>query len=163
MRAKDRAWDGIIKSRDGQIFINESLTRSDAIAKVVSSLPGEGRVDIVAHRQGDYLIRPPHWAPRDQVRLLRSGQASSPVWSGPGMAYVLASHVKPGEALTLSYPLVRFKEVWGNWPSQPNLKLTILWSGNSVVDMQPKGKGLPIDFAHLPAIPSLPENEHISP
>jgi hypothetical protein len=155
MRALHTAWAGIIQSQNNRIFINESLTRSDPTADVISSLPNQGRIDVVAHRPGDYLLRPPHWVPRTQVHLLRSGRMSKIIWDGPGMAYVLATGVKPGDVLALSYPLVHFKEVWGNWPSQPNLKLTILWSGNSVLDIQPKGKGLPIDFAHMPAVPAI--------
>jgi hypothetical protein len=57
----------------------------------------------------------------------------------------------------LAYPIVKFKQVWGNWPSQPNLKLTILWAGNSIVEMTPRGKGLPIDFRNVPPIPALPQ------
>jgi hypothetical protein len=73
------------------------------------------------------------------------------------MAYVVCRNVKPGETLTLVYPLVTFKQVWGNWPSQPNLKLTIMWRGNAVMDMEPRGKGLPIDFANLPPLPAIVE------
>jgi hypothetical protein len=53
--------------------------------------------------------------------------------------------------------LVTFKQVWGNWPSQPNLKLTITWRGNAVMDMEPRGKGLPIDFANLKPLPAIAE------
>ena len=73
------------------------------------------------------------------------------------MAYVVCRSVKPGETLTLVYPLVTFKQVWGNWPSQPKLKLTITWRGNAVTDMEPRGKGLPIDFANLPTLPAIIE------
>ena len=52
----------------------------------------------------------------------------------------------------------RSRQVTGHWASKPDLKLTISWKGNSVVDMQPRGKGLPFDFANLPPIPPIPEN-----
>ena len=39
----------------------------------------------------------------------------------------------------------------------PELKLTIFWRGNSVTDMEPRGKGLPINFSQLPPIPAIPE------
>ena len=73
------------------------------------------------------------------------------------MAYVLVRNVRSGDVITLGYPLVDFRQVWGNWPTQPNLKLTISWRGNMVTEMLPKGKGLPIDFANIPALPPLPE------
>src|SRR5262249_8131528 len=139
MRALHTAWQGVVEDVDGRIVVNESLSRSSPLARVVSSLPKEGRIDVTARREADYLLRPPSWAPRDQVKLLRQGHSVPVLWGGAGMAYVNVKDVKPGEVLTLAYPLVRFTETWGNWPSQPNLKLTIQWSGNSVVSMDPKG------------------------
>ena len=77
-------------------------------------------------------------------------------WAGPGLAYVRLKSVKQGEVLTLVYPLVTGKQVVAIWPTKPDLKFTILWKGNAVVEMDPKGKGLPVDFAHLPPVPPLP-------
>ena len=99
--------------------------------------------------------RPGHLAMRFALRV--AGVEGKAEWSGEGLAYIRFANVKPGERLTVSYPLVDFQQIWGNWPSRPDLKLTISWRGNSVVDMQPRGKGLPIDFSHLPAIPKIPE------
>ena len=77
-------------------------------------------------------------------------------WAGPALAYVNLQDVKPGEVLTMVYPLVTWKQVVGIWPTKPDLKFTIRWKGNAVVDMEPKGKGLPVDFANLPPVPPLP-------
>ena len=157
MRALYTTWQGIIKHDKNRVLIHESLTRSSEWADVISSLPGEGRIDVIAHTAGEYLLRPPSWTQRKEVRLLRSGKEVRDFqWDGPGQAYVRVPNVRSGERLTLAYPIVKFKQVWGNWPSQPNLKLTILWAGNTVVDMTPHGRGLPINFGHLPAIPELP-------
>ena len=157
MRALYTAWQGVVEEGNGRVLVNESLSRSSPLAEVISSLPKEGRIDVTAHREADYLLRPPVWAPRAQVKVFKQGRAIPVVWGGAGMAYVEVRDVKPGEQLTLAYPLIRFTETWGNWPSQPNLKLTIQWSGNSVTNMAPKGKGLPIDFAHPLPIPPLPD------
>jgi hypothetical protein len=124
---------------------------------VVSGLPGQGRIDVTAHKPGVYYFRPPVWAPRDAVRVARAGREGKAEWSGEGLAYVRFTNVKPGETLTISYPLVDFRQTWGNWPSRPDLKLTISWRGNSVTGMQPRGSGLPIDFSNLPPIPKIPE------
>jgi hypothetical protein len=66
--------------------------------------------------------------------------------------------VKPGEVLTLVYPLATWTQVVAIWPTKPDLKLTIHWKGNSVVAMEPKGKGLPVDFANLAPVPPLPRD-----
>ena len=124
---------------------------------MVSSLPKAGRLDLTARRAGTFYLRPPAWAPRAEVRVLRNGKAEPAKWDGPASAYVAVKNVRAGDRLTLSYPLVTFRQVWGNWPTQPNLKLTISWRGNMVTEMLPKGKGLPIDFSNLPPLPALPE------
>ena len=126
-------------------------------AKVISSLPERGRLDVIARKPGNYFLRPPAWAPRAQVRVLRGGGAVAVKWAGPALAYVNLQDVKPGEVLTLVYPLVTWKQVVGIWPTKPDLKFTIWWKGNTVIEMEPRGTGLPVDFAHLPPVPLLPE------
>jgi hypothetical protein len=155
MRALHTAWAGIVSPKGNDIYVNLSLTRKTQWGDVIASTPQTGRVDVVPHARSTYFLRPPSWSPRDGVRILRKGREIPVVWGGPAMAYVVCRSVKPEETLTLVYPLVTFKQVWGNWPSQPNLKLTITWRGNSVTDMEPRGKGLPIDFAHLPPLPAI--------
>lgn len=157
MRALHTVWSGVVRAKDGKVYVNMSLNRQSAPANVVSSLPGTGRIDVTAKQAGVYYLRPPAWSPREKVVTARSGVESKPEWGGEGFAYVVFRNVKPGQVLTLSYPLVDFRQTWGNWPSRPDLKLTISWRGNSVVDMEPRGKGLPIDFSHLPPIPELPK------
>ena len=61
-----------------------------------------------------------------------------------------------GEVLTVAYPLVTHTQTLAIWPSKPDLKMTIQWKGNSVADILPKGKGLPIDFSNPRPIPDLP-------
>jgi hypothetical protein len=130
MRGLYTAWKNVIFYDDGRIFVNESLTRSSEWADVISSLPVHGRIDVIAHQPGEYLLRPSSWAPRKSVRLLRSGKEVTTLdWAGPAFAYVRVRNVHKDEVLTLAYPIVRFKQIWGNWPSQANLKLTIVWAG----------------------------------
>ena len=155
MRALYTVWSNIVTPNEKGVFVNLSLNRDSELAKVISSLPDEGRFDVIARKPGIYFLRPPAWAPRGQVRVLRAGHEVSVEWAGPALAYVSLKNVKPGEILTLVYPLVTWKQVMGIWPTRPDLKLTILWKGNTVVDMEPRGKGLPVNFAHLPPVPPL--------
>lgn len=157
MRALHTVWSGVIKEKPGAVYINMTLNRNSSAADVLSSLPNEGRIDVTVHRAGAYYVRPPSWAPRDAVRVARGGVEKKAEWAGEGLAYLRFVRAKPGEVLTVSYPLVDFRQTWGNWPSRPDLKLRISWRGNSVTDMEPRGKGLPIDFANLPPIPAIPE------
>jgi hypothetical protein len=156
MRALYTVWSNIVTANSQGVFVNLSLNRNSEWARVISSLPERGRIDVVAHRPGDYFLRPPACAPRDQVHVARRGQQVAAEWSGPAKAYAHVKNVQPGDVLTLVYPLVTWKQVVGIWPTKPDLKLTISWKGNAVVDMSPKGKGLPVDFANLPPVPPLP-------
>ncbi len=159
MRALYTTWQGIVTYEKNKVLVNQSLTRTSQWADIISSLPEQGRIDVTAHRSGEYLIRPPSWAPRRDIRLLRDGKEINDIqWDGPALAYVRVANVKSGETLTLAYPIVQFRQIWGNWPSQPTLKLTISWAGNSVLEMTPRGKGLPIDFTNSRRpIPALPQ------
>jgi len=157
MRALYTVWSGIVNQKPGEIYVNMTLNRTSSVADVVSGLPDQGRVDVTAHKRGAYYVRPPAWAPRESIRIARGGVEAKTEWAGDGLAYLRFANVKPGETLTVSYPLVNFRQTWGNWPSRPDLKLTISWQGNSVTDMQPRGKGLPIDFSTLPQIPAIPQ------
>ena len=155
MRALYTAWSNIVTANKDGVFVNLSLNRDSAWAGVISSLPERGRIDVIARRPGDYFLRPPGWVPRAQVRVARDGREVAVEWAGPALAYAGLKNVKQGEVLTLVYPLVTWKQVVGIWPTKPDLKLTILWKGNAVVDMEPKGKGLPVDFANLLPVPPL--------
>jgi hypothetical protein len=158
MRALHTVWSGIVTSSGGDIFVNLSLPRQHQAAAVLTRFPEAGQVDVVARQAGNFFLRPPGWAPRKLIRVLRSGRNAEVQWGGPATDYVVFPNVKRGEVLTLAYPLVTFTQTVAIWPSKPDLELTILWKGNSVTDMLPKGKGLPIDFSSPLAIPALPSN-----
>lgn len=158
MRALYTVWSNIVTANSQGVFVNLSLNRDSQWAQVISSLPDRGRIDVIARQTGDYFLRPPAWAPRGQVRVTRGGHEAPVEWGGPALAYVHMKDVKPGEVLTLVYPLATWTQVVAIWPTKPDLKLTIHWKGNSVVAMEPKGKGLPVDFANLAPVPPLPRD-----
>ncbi len=157
MRALHTIWSNAIRATPEHVAVNLSLNRESDAAKVVSYLPGQGRIEVTVKRPGTYWLRPPSWAPRSQVRVLRRGRDAKFEWDGPALAYVSVKNAAAGEILTLVYPLVTWQQVTGHWASKPGLKLTISWKGNAVMDMQPRGTGLPFDFANLRPIPPLPE------
>jgi hypothetical protein len=158
MRALHTIWSNVVTSSGGDILINLSLPRQHPAATVFSHLPDAGQVDVIARQAGNVLLRPPSWAPRKLVRTLRSGRAVAPQWGGPATDYIVFSNVKPGDVLTLVYPLITHTQAVAIWPSKPDLKLTIRWKGNSVTEILPKGNGLPIDFEKTLLIPDLPVN-----
>jgi hypothetical protein len=156
MRGLYTVWSNIVTANKDGVFVNLSLNRDSDWAKVIASLPERGRIDVVVKKPGDFFLRPPAWAPRSLVRVARSGREVAPKWGGPALAYLIVKNAKPGEVLTLVYPLVAWIQTVSIWPSKPDLNLTIRWNGNVVADMEPKGKGLPINFSSMPPVPPLP-------
>ena len=86
--------------------------------------------------QDDFFLRPPHWAPRDQVKAFVGSQAIPVQWSGD---YVRFTGIKIGDELTIIYPLLGFlHEAGGIWKNGlPGVNVTYQWLGNMVVAVDP--------------------------
>ena len=80
------------------------------------------------------------------MRAFRGGHKVRTVWKGD---YVAFDGVKPGEQLTVAWPLIRFKQT----VTAGGAKFTYDWLGNTVVGVDPPGQGLPLfrRRANLPA------------
>jgi len=70
---------------------------------------------------------------------------TAPAWGGPANAYVLCRDVRPGECLTLRWPVPHFKQVFvpQSAPGR-DLPVTVEWLGNTVLGISTKGKYLPM-------------------
>jgi hypothetical protein len=141
MRAIYTTWDNVIERLPASelgpagVYVNMTLGRESQWGRVVSFYPDAGRLTVKAGVKDRFFLRPPHWAPHEEVRAF-VGTRSVPVqWSG---AYVRFDKVKPGQEITITYPLIAFShEVAGLWKEYPKLKLTYQWLGNSVVSCDP--------------------------
>lgn len=113
------------------VYVNMSLGRDSKWGRVVSFFPNEGRLTVKAGVKDAFFLRPPHWAPRGQVRAFIGVKSVAVQWSGDYVKF----DARPGEELTITYPLVSFShEVDGVWPqTAPKLKLKFEWLGNMVV------------------------------
>ncbi len=159
MRAIYTTWANVIehlpKSALGPsgVYVNINLSRESKWGRVVSFYPEAGRLTVKAGVRDRFFLRPPHWAPRDQVRAF-VGTRNIPVkWSGD---YVSFNKVKPGDELTITYPLVSFShEVKGIWKNYPNLKMTFQWLGNRVVGCDPPAELTPL-FSDTPRLLPMP-------
>jgi hypothetical protein len=92
----------------------------------------------------DYFLRPPSWTQRDGVLAFVNGRKTRVTWGGPKLAYVKFERPRIGDELAIGYPLIEFTQTIGIWPSRPDLKFKITWRGNTAIDIDPKGKYLPI-------------------
>ena len=145
MRAVHTAWATVTTSRDGRILVNTSFNRDSDDATVVSFLPTEPRLTVKAKSGADFLVRVPSWTQRENVRAYRDGRAIGLEWGGPGLAYVRFAAARPGEELTVCYPLAMFSQrVDFAFAQRPDLQFELGWAGNSVVSITPPAAQLPL-------------------
>lgn len=149
MRALHTAWSTtVLTPREGVVLVNTSFDRDMADAQVVSFLPSEPRLTVVAKKSADYCLRVPSWTQRDDVRAYRDGKQVKLQWGGPSLAYVQFANARLGEELTVRYPLVEFsQQVDFSFAERPDLRFKLEWVGNSVVAITPRAARLPMPLA----------------
>jgi hypothetical protein len=158
MRAIHTAWDNVIersaRSERGPagVYVNLSLGRESKWGRVVSFYPDAGRLTVKAGVKDRFFLRPPHWAPREQVRAFVGARSVPVKWSG---AYVHFDKVAPGDEITITYPLIHFShEVEGLWSKYPEVKMTFQWLGNSVVGCDPLPDRTPLFIGRPRLLPA---------
>jgi hypothetical protein len=137
MRALAVAWRNVVTETEDGVFINLGFDRDAPKARVVSFAPSPGRLTVIARKAATFYLRPPSWAARDGVHAFRGSAEVPPVWKGE---YVTFRTVKPDQELTITWPLIRFKQT----VSAGGGNYTYEWLGNTVVSVDPPGKGLPL-------------------
>jgi hypothetical protein len=142
MRVLHVAWRNVVTESPAGVFVNLSLNRDAAQARVVSFAPNIGRLTVVVKKAGDVHLRPPSWAARGEVRAYRGEQPVEALWVGD---YIRFRQATVGEELTIVYPVLRFRQtvaVGGG-------TYTYSWVGNTVLGVEPRGTGLAL-FANAP-------------
>jgi hypothetical protein len=162
MRAIYTAWSHTIMRRPetpqapAGVYVNLSFSRASEWGQIVSFMPAEGRLTVKAAVADMFYLRPPAWAPLHQVRAFVNGASKDVTWQG---SYVRLAG-RPGDELTITYPLLRFTQhVSGLWAdSRPDLTMTFHWLGNMVVSADPAAARTPLFLG----IPRSPYSTHIS-
>lgn len=150
MRAIYTTWNNTIdclepsKLGPAGVYVNLSFNRTSPWGRVVSFLPNIGRLTVQAAVNNSFFLRPPHWAPRDRIHSFVNEKEVPVVWSG---AYIRFDGSKPGDELTITYPLIQFKQIpAGPWKEKmkPVVELTFNWIGNTIVNSSPPPEGTPL-------------------
>ncbi|MFH0761035.1 MAG: hypothetical protein V2A67_05995 [Bacteroidota bacterium] len=160
LRAIYTTWLNVIehleKSKLGPegVYVNMCLNRDSKWGRVVSFFPENGRITVRAAVKDLFFLRPPQWAPRSSVHAFVGNKPVPVVWSG---SYVRFDKVKPGDELTITYPLISFThEVSGIWARKPDLRVIYQWLGNMVVSVDPPPTKTPL-FLGKPRILPIPD------
>jgi hypothetical protein len=142
MTALYLGWKSIVTKTPAGVFINLAFNTDTPAARVVSFLPEQGRITVVAKQSAPYNMRVPGFAPREKVQAWRSGKKVSLAWNGD---YVQFASVQPGDELTVTYPLIGFVQKM----KRAGTEYTIHWQGNAVTAVSPKGRVWPL-FEKVP-------------
>jgi hypothetical protein len=140
IRGAQAVWAETVTGDENEARVNLAFNRKSPLVDVVSCLPHRGELDLKVNQARKVLIRVPEWAPKDGVKVYR-GRLSQPVaWDG---GYVVIENTKSGEQLTVTYPLriAQVKEIVGSLDGK---EYTERWRGNTIVDISPPGKWIPM-------------------
>ncbi|MEO6436793.1 MAG: hypothetical protein ABIP55_13675 [Tepidisphaeraceae bacterium] len=141
MRAIHTAWANTIERLSASklgpegVYVHMGFSRMSPWGEVVSFMPEAGRMTVKGSVAEPFFLRPPHWAPRDQVRAFVGDKPIAVNWSGNYVRF----DGKPGDELTITYPLIKFTHRVKNiWPqTAPKLQMTFKWLGNMVTSADP--------------------------
>jgi hypothetical protein len=145
MRGLWEAWRGIVEERPEGVFVNLPFSREHAAATVTAFRPADGGFAVTARTGGRYFLRPPAWVDPATVTLCRDDVRTDVKWGGPANAYAVCEAVRPGERLTLRWPVPHFTQVFlpQSVPGRAQ-PVTVEWLGNTVNSVSPKGQYLPM-------------------
>ena len=149
IRASHAIWSQTVTGDKKETRVNLAFNHDSPLVKVVSSLPYRGELNVFVRDSQRVLVRVSGWAPKAEVKAFVGKRPVKVRWEGD---YVSFDKVNRGQQLTVTYPL-RIAEV--REPIQ-GVAYTERWRGNTIVDISPPGKFIPmyqrpeLDTEHLP-------------
>jgi Beta-L-arabinofuranosidase, GH127 len=96
------AWESIVRYRDGQATVNLLLNRASPWVDVNSSLPYEGRVQVINNTARSVAVRIPGWVKMDSIKCLLAGTEVKPSRIG---RYLGLEGLRPGQIVELRFDL----------------------------------------------------------
>ncbi len=130
-------WENVVHKRGHTLQVNLLLNHASQWADVDSHIPYVGQVDVKVKHPVDLSIRIPEWVkPADAV--CRVAEVERPLgWAG---RYAEIGEVKPGDVVTLTFPITEHSEtVWIE-----KRKYTLVRKGNDIVAIDPPGQICPL-------------------
>jgi hypothetical protein len=131
-------WDHILTHEKGNLRVNLLLNRASPWADVDSHIPYAGQVDVKVKQPVNLSIRIPEWVSPEEVHCRVADGGTRPIsWDG---RYAHVGSVKPGDVVTLTFPIAESTEV----VYVEKEKYTLIRKGNEVVNIDPPGKYCPL-------------------
>ena len=136
-RAIHYLWDHVLTHEAGALRVNLLLNRASPWADVDSHIPYTGRVDVRVKQPLRLSVRIPEWVKPKEV-ICRVGNAERA--AGWEERYMAVGLVKPGDVVTLTFPIAERTDV----VYVEKEKYTLVRKGNEVVCIDPPGKYCPL-------------------
>lgn len=140
IRAAHAIWAETVTGDARETRVNLAFNRESSLVDVISCLPHRGEVNVMVRKAHKVLVRVPSWAPKEKVKAYVD---KKPVPLKLQGSYVVFGKVKKGQQLTVTYPL-RIAEVKEVIKGVDFVEYTEKWRGNTIVDISPPGKWLPM-------------------
>jgi hypothetical protein len=158
MRAAGAIWRETVTGTSAETRVNFAFNRFSPLVDVVSSLPHRGELNIFVKDAKKVLIRVPGWAPKEKVKVFVDQKPIDVTWQD---SYVVFNAVTANQQLTVTYPL-RIAEIKETVGSLEGARFTEKWRGNTIVDISPPGRFIPmylrpeLDTDELPPLTIAP-------
>ena len=140
IRAAHAIWSQTVTGNKKETRVNMAFNRISPLVDVVSCLPHRGEIDVIVKTARKVLVRVPHWTMKEKTKVYIDKRAVPVEWQGE---YVVFNKVKPAQQLTVTYPL-RVAEVKEVIKGVDFVEYTEKWRGNTIVDISPPGKWVPM-------------------
>lgn len=140
IRGAHAIWAETVTGDASETRVNLAFNRKSPLVDVVSCLPHRGELNVLVKASNKVLVRVPEWAPLEQTRAFVNRKPVPVKWDG---RYVVFAQAQQGQQLTVTYPL-RLAEVKETVGSLAGRQYTERWRGNTIVDISPPGKWIPL-------------------
>lgn len=140
IRGAHAIWAETVTGDGTETRVNLAFNHKSSLLDVVSCLPHRGELNVMVKGTKKVLVRIPEWATKDGVKAYRAKKSVPVKWEG---SYVVFDKARKEEQLTVTYPL-RVAEVKETVGSLDGTEYTERWRGNTIVDISPGGKWIPM-------------------
>jgi len=140
IRGANAIWSQTVTGDEEKTRVNMAFNRKSSLVDVVSCLPYRGEIDVKVKTARKVLVRVPQWTLKEKVIAYLQRKPIPVKWDG---SYIVFDNVEKDDLLTVTYPL-RIAEIKETPGSLDGTEYTEQWRGNTIVDISPPGKWIPI-------------------
>jgi hypothetical protein len=128
-----KAWESILRFKDGVAQVNLLLNRASAGLDVNSYLPYEGKVVLTNKAARKAYVRMPAWVDKSAVKCRVNDRQITPAWLNN---YVIVEGLASKDVATLEFPMVETTEEH----TEPTYRqqYTCWFRGNTLLDIAPR-------------------------